>query len=111
MEVCREGRHSSLLIILWDRIKNDKRRQTCIGVFSACLTPYDILTVKSRAERIETLLLILTAGYFLDASYIAVDDERVICIIDNKTGFCTFRFLNMFFLYIIDFDFFAASHT
>lgn len=54
--------------------------------FSACLTPCDVLTVKSRAERIETPLLILTAGYFLDASYIAVDDERVICIIDNKTG-------------------------
>ena len=51
--------------------------------FSACLTPCDVLTVKSRAERIETPLLILTAGYFLDASYIAVDDERVICIIDN----------------------------
>ena len=104
--------------------------------FSACLTPCDVLTVKSRAERIETPLLILTAGYFLDASYIAVDDERlisyytgfillkffyiadiavnhhgVICIIDNKTGFCAFWFFNMFFLYIIDFDFFAASHT
>jgi len=77
--------------------------------FSACLTPCDVLTVKSRAERIETPLLILTAGYFLDASYIAVDDERVICIIDNKTGFCAFWFFNMFFLYIIDFDFFAAS--
>ena len=79
--------------------------------FSACLTPCDVLTVKSRAERIETPLLILTAGYFLDASYIAVDDERVICIIDNKTGFCAFWFFNMFFLYIIDFDFFAASHS
>ena len=79
--------------------------------FSACLTPCDVLTVKSRAERIETPLLILTAGYFLDASYIAVDDERVICIIDNKTGFCAFWFFNMFFLYIIDFDFFAASHN
>ena len=62
--------------------------------FSACLTPCDVLTVKSRAERIETPLLILTAGYFLDASYIAVDDERVICIIDNKTGFCAFWFFN-----------------
>ena len=69
--------------------------------FSACLTPCDVLTVKSRAERIETPLLILTAGYFLDASYIAVDDERVICIIDNKTGFCAFWFFNMFFCDIL----------
>ena len=33
MEDLQEELHSSLLIILWDRIKNDKRRQTCIGVF------------------------------------------------------------------------------
>ena len=66
--------------------------------FSACLTPCDVLTVKSRAERIETPLLILTAGYFLDATYIAVDHERVMSIIDNKTGLCAFWMLNMIFL-------------